>query len=423
MHRSPAFPFHLAVAGMLLCAPLALIATRAQAQAVPAAAAPATRVLGTVKAVSASALTVTKDDGSIVTVTLADTVRVQQLPPGSTDIKAAQSATQADIAEGDRVLIAAHPGDAGALAATRVVLMKSGDIAQSNATRQADWQKRGSGGLVSVVDPAAKTIVITSGTKKTTVQTSDRTIFRRYAPGSVKFEDAKLGTLGDIAAGDQLRVRGSKDVDSGAIAADEVVSGAFRNVSGTVVSIDAALKTLTLKDLATKKNVVVVIGSDSDLRNLPPDMAARFAARARGTGVGAGAPTAAGATTTASGGAGRPAGSPPMAAPAGTAPGADAATAGAASRTRYGAGGSANGDLSQVVPRLPKTTLAALKPGEAVMIVGSGASAAGAPVTAITLLSGVEPLLAASPEGSSGFNLSPWSMGGGGEAAAAGGTQ
>ncbi len=427
MHRSPAFPFRVVVTGLLLCTPLALTATRALAQAAPAAAAPATRVLGTVKAVSSSALTVTKDDGSIVTVTLADTVRVQQLPPGSTDIKTAQSATQADIAEGDRVLIAAHPGDAGALAATRVVLMKSGAIAQSNAARQADWQKRGSGGLVSSVDPAAKTIVIASGTKKTTVQTSDRTIFRRYAPGSVKFEDAKVGTLADISPGDQLRVRGSKDVDTGAVAADEVVSGAFRNVSGTVVSIDAALNTLTLKDLATKKNVVVVIGADSDLRNLPPEMAARFAARARG--ASSGIPAAAGATVTGTGGAGRPAGSPPMAAPnatASTAGGADTAAAAAPSRTRYGAGagGSANGDLSQVVPRLPKTTLAALKPGEAIMIVGSGSSTAGAPVTAITLLSGVEPLLAASPEGSSGFNLSPWSLGGGGgEAAAAGGTQ
>ena len=54
------------------------------------------------------------------------------------------------------------------------------------------------------------------------------------------------------------------------------------------------------------------------------------------------------------------------------------------------------------------------------MVVGSGAQA-GASITAITLLSGVEPLLAASPSGTSGFNLSPWSMGGG--EAAAGGTQ
>lgn len=417
MRRSFVLSPHPIVAVALLCAPLALTAVRGTAQATtPAQAAPtapATRVLGTVKAVSAGALTVTKDDGGIVTLTLSDTVRVQQLPPGSTDIKTAQSAALGDIAEGDRVLIAAHAGDAGVLSATRVVLMKSGAIAQSNASRQADWQRRGTGGIVSAIDPAAKTIVLTSGVKKTTVQTTDRTIFRRYAPGSVKFEDAKTGTLGDIAVGDQLRVRGSKDVDSGVIVADEVVSGSFRNVAGTVVSLDAALNTVTVKDLATKKNVVVVIGPDSDLRNLPPEMAARFAARARRPGAGttatAGTSTVNGSAAPASSQAGRPAGSPPTAST-------DTSEEGA-SRVRSSTG-SAGGDLSQVVSRLPKTTLAALKPGEALLIVGSGASAAGAPVTAITLLSGVEPLLAASPEGSSNFNLSPWSLGGGGGEAA-----
>ena len=392
--------------GTLLLLPLGGWALWATAQTAPASA--ATRLIGTVKTVSGGALTVTKDDGGVVTLTMADTVRVQQLPPGSTDIKEAQPATVADIAEGDRVLVAAHPGNAGALSATRVVLMKSGAIAQTNASRQADWQKRGSGGIVSAVDPAAKTIIVAAGTRKTTVQTTDHTIFRRYAPGSIKFEDAKLSTIADIGPGDQLRVRGSKDVDTGAIAADEVVTGAFRNVAGTVASVDAAANTVTVKDLATKKNVVVTIGTDSDLRNLPPEMAARFAARARGSAAGAGAGGQRSSAATAT--------PPPVVGT--TPPSASSASPDAATRVRP-TGGSAGGDLSQVVPRLPKTTLAALKPGEALMIVGSGARNPGAPLTAITLLSGVEPLLAASPEGASSFNLSPWSLGGGGEAAAA----
>ncbi len=385
------------VAGALLLMPIVRTATRLHAQT--PATSPATRLIGTVKAISSSGLTVTKDDGSVVTLTLAEAVRVQQLPPGSTDIKAALPATTGDIAEGDRVLVAAHPGDAGVLSATRVVLMKSGDIAQTNATRQADWQKRGSGGLITAIDPAARSITIISGTKKTTVQTSDRTIFRRYAPGSVRFEDAKTGTLSDLAIGDQLRVRGSRDVDTGSIAADEVVTGAFRNVAGTVTSVDTAANTVTLKDLATKKNVTVAIGTGSDLRSLPPEISARFAARARGATTPS---TAAGSTE-------RPSNSgSPSAAVVGSN---DAST-----RTRSGSG-SASGDLSQLVPRLPKTAVSALKPGEAVLVVGSGLATPGAPITVITLLSGVEPLLAASPEGTSSFTLSPWSLGGGGEAA------
>jgi len=53
------------------------------------------------------------------------------------------------------------------------------------------------------------------------------------------------------------------------------------------------------------------------------------------------------------------------------------------------------------------------------MIVATqGSQAAG--MTAITLLSGVEPILQASPKGSQEMILSPWSLGGGGAEAAAG---
>jgi predicted ABC-type transport system involved in lysophospholipase L1 biosynthesis ATPase subunit len=54
-----------------------------------------------------------------------------------------------------------------------------------------------------------------------------------------------------------------------------------------------------------------------------------------------------------------------------------------------------------------------LKVGEAVMIVAT--STAGS-ATAVTLLAGVEPILAASPAGGT-MTLSPWSMGGGADAA------
>ncbi len=374
----------------------------AQVAAVPTPMA-STRLIGTVQSVSATALTITKDDGTGVDVTLSDAVRVQQLLPGSTDIRTAQDVTAADIAVGDRVLVAARPGGSGTMSASRVVLMKSSAIAQTNASRQADWQKRGSGGLVTAVDPAAKVISASSGTRKLSIQASGTTVFRRYAPGSVKFEDAKVGTFADIHVGDQLRVRGSNDVDTGKIAADEIVTGSFRNVAGLVASVDTAAGTLSLKDLATKRNVTIAIGPDADLRALPPEMAARFAARARSAATSPTAssqPSAPGATPAPDAGTARPAGV------AGTGTGRPSA--------------SASADLSQVVPRLPKTTLAALKPGEAIMVVGSGESSAGS-VTAITLLSGVESLLAASPSGASSFNLSPWSMGGG--EAAAGGTQ
>jgi Domain of unknown function (DUF5666) len=269
-----------------------------------------------------------------------------------------------------------------------VILMKSGDIAQKHEAEQADWQKRGTGGIVSAVDTASGALTVSVGAKKLTVNTSSTTQFRRYAGDSVKFEDAKPGTLAQIQVGDQLRVRGAKSDDGTSIQAEEVVSGSFKNLAGLIATINAANGTLTLKDLATKKTVTVTITANSSVRSLPPEAAARFAARAKGAAAGA----------SGSGGTSAPAQS------AGNAAGGE--------RTG-GTGRSAGADLSQLVNRLPSQTIADLKVGEAVMIVGSQSDASGSGVTAVTLLSGVEPILAATPSGSEALTLSPWSLGGG----------
>jgi D-serine deaminase-like pyridoxal phosphate-dependent protein len=125
-----------------------------------------------------------------------------------------------------------------------------------------------------------------------------------------------------------------------------------------------------------------VITANSNVRTLPPEAAARFAARAKGEAAnagGAGAPASQGGEAT--GGAGRPG----------------------------GAGRSAGGDLSQLIGRLPNKTIADLKVGDAVMIVASQPDAGNATMTAVTLVSGVEPILQA-PGGPS-MTLSPWSLG------------
>jgi hypothetical protein len=67
-------------------------------------------------------------------------------------------------------------------------------------------------------------------------------------------------------------------------------------------------------------------------------------------------------------------------------------------------------DLSQMLNRLPTETLAELKAGDAVMIVASQLAPGSSEVTAVTLLSGVEPILAA--PGASTMSISPWNVGG-----------
>ncbi len=377
----------------------------------PCAVAQNASALGTVKSVEGKTVTVATDKGATVTVTLADATKVVQLAPGSTDLKTAQPATASDITAGDRVL-ASGPGDASAITAVRVVLMKSGDIAQRNAATQADWARRGSGGLVNAVNGGS--ISIKQGQKVIEITTTPKTIFRRYAADSVKFEDTKPGTLADIRPGDQLRVRGEKNEGGTAIAADEIVSGAFRNLAGTVTSVDAASGKIVLKDLASKKNVTVMVTSNSDFRALPPQMAAMLAARARGAQPGANGGGAPGGAP--QGGASGAGASQGMGRPAGGGEGASAGNGAGGGRGFGGPGGAPGGggprgDLSSMLSRLPTGELATVKNGDALMIVGTGAANADT-VTAVTMLSGVEPILAA-PNGASSMNLAPWSMGGG----------
>ncbi len=363
----------------------------AQAPAAPPAA--TARQLGTVTSVAGNHLALKTDGGQEVAVSVADGARILQLAPGSTDLKMAQTIELKDIAVGDRVLVNGKVGDnAGAFAASRVILMKSSDIAQKHAMEEADWQKRGIGGIVSAMDAGTGTLTVSVGPRKVAVNTSSTTQFRRYAGDSVKFEDAKPSTLTQIQAGDQLRVRGNKSDDGSSIQAEEVVSGSFKNLAGLIASIDAANGTLTVKDLATKKTVTVTISANSNVRTLPPQAATMFAARAKGGAAGGGAPPA------------QPAGQ------------AEASGGGRSG----GAGRSAGGDLSQVVSRLPNKTIADLKVGDAVMIVASQPDPRSSTVTAVTLLSGVEPILAAAP-GAPSMTLSPWSLGGEPEGGGGGG--
>ena len=68
------------------------------------------------------------------------------------------------------------------------------------------------------------------------------------------------------------------------------------------------------------------------------------------------------------------------------------------------------GDLSQMLNRLPPLALTDLQKGDAVMLVSTPGSTT-SNMTVITLLSGVEPILTASPNGSGAASLlSPWSL-------------
>jgi Domain of unknown function (DUF5666) len=406
----------LSAACLLLTGVESASARPAQAQAATqqSAETPAvSRPVGTIKSISGNIITLTTDAGSNVIVQVQDATKFLRISPGQKDLKDATAIQLADLQTGDRVLVRGMlAGDGKSVVAASIIAMKKADIADKQSREREEWQRHGTGGLVNTVDPSTNTISVSLpavGEKKSvSIHFSKDTVLRRYAPDSVKFDDAKPAPLDQIKPGDQLRARGARSSDGAEFTADEIVSGTFRNIAGTISGLDASAGTITVQDLVSKKPISIKVTSESQLRRLPQPMAQRIAARLKGVppDAAAAAPgNAAPATNAGAGQSKRPDGSPSGS----SAPGGSGGVA------RPGAGG--NADLQQMISRMPAATLADLQKGDAVMIVATEGSPTVAS-TAVTLLAGVEPILEASPKSSASTILSPWSLStGGGEAA------
>ena len=400
--------------GVVAQTPAAAAAAGAAASTAAAAAASTASERGTVSAVSGSSITMAADGGQTIAVTVTPGAHILQIPVGSTDLKTATTVQLSDIATGDHILVTGKAGDTPTtFSAVRVILMKSADIAQQHAAEQADWRANGVGGIVNAVDPATGTITLTSGTKKITINTSGKTEFKRFAGDSVQYSDAKASTLADIHPKDQLQAKGTKSADGTSVQAEEVVSGAFENLSGVIATLDPATGTITLRDLATKKMVTVDVTKNANLRKLDMMTATMFAQRTSGgAAAGGGRRGGGGGAGAYGGGGGAGAGGGPRGGGGGAGAGGPGAYGGGAAGGDAGsARRSAGSDLSQMINRQPANALADLHKGDALMIVASEPTPGASTLTAVTVLAGVEPILTANPNG--GMDLS-MSLGGGG---------
>jgi len=338
----------------------------------------AARPVGTLKAINGNNLTVATSAGASLSVVVNNNTRILRLAPGQKDLKDATLIKLEDLQVGDRMIIRGRPSDdVKSITASSLLVMKKTDIQERQTQEREDWQKRGVGGLVNAIDLNSGNVTLSTsapGANKTiVVHVSKDTIVRRYAPGSVRFEDAKPGSLDQIKPGDQLCARGNRDPDGTELAAEEIVSGSFRNIAGTVLSTAPEENTIRIMDVLSKNPVTVRVTSDSQLKKLPPMLAQRIAVRMKGE-----SPPSNSAPPTPTGDASRPRGT---------------------------------GDLQQLLGRLPQVTVGDLQKGDAVMLVTSAGSSDSA-LNVITLLTGVEPILTAAPNGQgAAMLLSPWNLG------------
>jgi len=360
---------------------------------------PPSRIVGSVKSVSGNSVTLSIDAGSEIVVTFSDFARILRAAPGETDLKSAVPITAAQIEVGDRVLARGQIGEGNSVTVSSAVVMKKNDIAARQQQEREEWV-RGVSGIVKSVDPAAGTVTLHNSTvaagRPIQVHVSRETKILRYAPDSVKFDDAKPGTLDQIKLGDQLRARGTKTDDETEFAAQALVSGTFRDIAGTVASTDAIKKSVTVASLGSTQTITVQVTADSQLRKLPPFASQMIARRLKG-----GESEETGAASNGAGEQGRQRGARSDA---------EESQTGGRPEGMWKSRSSGPPDFQQMLNRVPRMALSELQKGDTVMLVATEGSTTSAP-SVITLLSGVDAILSAAPGGTAASTiLSPWNL-------------
>jgi hypothetical protein len=348
----------------------------------PGEAGSANRIVGEVTAIDAAGnqLTVRSDNGNAVVVVVDDKTNYMKALPGARNLEGATRIAISNINVGDRVLALGRVSeDQKTVSARAVVVMTKADIAQKQEHDRAEWRRRGVAGVISAINPETKEITVNSRSRAgiepvILVAGAPNVVFRRYAPDSVKFSDAKSSTFAELKVGDQVRALGEKSQDGSRFTPEEIVSGVFRTITGQVLSINPELNEIRITDTKTGQPVTAVLRGDSLLKRIPPEMSAMMAMRAQGQGTGPGGPGRRGGAME-EGGARRPADAP-----------------GGMGRGRGRMGGGF--DFQDILERLPATSPADLKVGE-VVVVSSTAGADPGRVTAIAVVAGVDALLSA----------------------------
>ena len=354
-------------------------------------------VIGEVKAIDTGAkqIIVRADSGVLSTVNISDKTQYKRMAPDAKTLTNASDITLADVGQGDRVWARWRGNsDQTAVPAAQLVVMNKADLAKKQEQERAEWRRRGVSGIVTIVNPSTREITVSSRSLMGQPQTviipiTEKVLMRRYSPDTIpKYSEAKPSKLEEVKVHDQLRALGDKSADGTHLTAEEVVFGTFTVAAGTVTAIDAANGQVKINDL-NKKPITVLIKPDSVIRRLAEN--SMLASLAGG------------------GGAGGPGGQGPGAGQARQgqgAPGAGAQGAGGGQGQRQGGGQGGpggpqgggqrfggNGSMADMLDRLPTITINDLKVGDTVLM-SSLPGADPTQLTAISLVSGAEPLLA-----------------------------
>ena len=313
---------------------------------------------------------VTTAAGNQVTVTLSDRTEFMRIPPGEKTKDKFIKISPQDFGIGDSVFARGRISeDRKNMPALEFYVMSKGDIAEKRERERAQWRTRGIAGTVTAVNLEAKEISLDSrtseGAKPVVVAVGGETKFRRYAPDSVRFSDAKASSFTELKVGDQLRALGTKSPDGARFTSEEVVSGSFQTLGGTVNEVDLQKNEVKITDVQSHQTITVVVSKDSSLRRLTAEMLSVLMP----------------------------------------------AKSGDAKSTTAPAPAKGSGDLQEMFDQMPALTLQDLKAGDS-LLVSSTKGADPARITAIAIVSGVGPILQNMKPGQKAVSLGAMSLGG-----------
>jgi hypothetical protein len=332
-------------------------------------------IAGDVTSITEKTATVASKTGPIEIIFTDQTVfkKVSAVNP---DFKTAANGARTDIGVGDKLTVTGFlAADGKSLPARNVYFITKADVAAKNAKESEEWRRRGIAGKVSNVNVQTGQVTVEvrglTGSTNAVITPKEGAEFLKYAPDSIRFDEAVKSSLPEINVGDMLRALGDKSADGTSFSAERVITGAFQTIAGTVTSVDPAKNEVVIKNLKDKKEMTVAISDFTVIKKFPVEMAERLA----GGGMGGPRPGGGGNVQV------RPVN-----------PGGQAQPAGPGGGRPMMMGGGPAGSVDDMIERFPSIPASALVPGDMIAF-SSSKNGNTDKVRAIKVLAGVEPFI------------------------------
>ena len=353
---------------LLLAGSVAALLPRIAAGAAPAA----DRLIGSVRALDAQqrTLSILGDGGNEQRAVFDLETACLRAQPGAVDLKTAVAIECNQLAVGDRVLARGRLSGS-VFQARQIVVMTRADLEQRQARDRAEWRRRGTAGVVKALDATTGSITVEVRSffrsREFLVSTAERkATFRRYPPDVTLFGDTEPSSFSAVRVGDQIQALGDWTEDRARFLAEQVVSGSFRTVLGSVERLGPEAQQLVLKTLPERskgagrkggETILIQVVPEASVRRLPAEMAARLVGRRAGDNAGS----------------------------------RSSAASGRVRGTRAGEGSSAR-NVGDMWDRLPTIKVGELQTGEYVAVAVAESRTPGQ-ARATAVLGGIEPLI------------------------------